>query len=84
MDKVFTSLSTMISSASTIVDSLWAMNTDVLSLIISFMELKMFWKQRKTKKLTLCVLQVCPHIQIKTVLESHVRIFSKSNKIKRS
>lgn len=41
-------MSTKISSASTIVDSLWAMNTDVLSFTISFIELRMFWKHMKT------------------------------------
>lgn len=46
----FTSFSTMISSASTIVDSLWAMNTDVLSLTISLMELKMFWEQEEENR----------------------------------
>lgn len=40
----------MISSASTIVDSLWAMNTDVLSLTISFMEVKMFWEQKEENR----------------------------------
>lgn len=36
----------MISSASTMVESLCAMNTDVLSITISFIELKMFWKHK--------------------------------------
>lgn len=48
----------MISSASTIVESLWAMNTDVLSFTISFMEVRMFCKNTNpTQSPSCCELQ---------------------------
>lgn len=55
----------MISSASTIVESLWAMNTDVLSFTIPLIELRMFWKHTKTNNIIpgLSFTTASPHLK---------------------